>query len=246
MPTNAISVAFFLRIASHGLDPQLDIGTIESRHDDARLRQPEKVHDVVANFRGRRGRECRHRRPAGTPVAATTAGGAGFQAPVVGPEIVAPLRHAVRLVNDEPGDRHVAQESDEVIGREPLGREIQEPDIARTGGRERVPTGIARQERMKGGCADAAPVQLVHLVLHQRNQRRDDNRRAGQEEGGQLKAERFTGTGRHDREDVVPLDHGAHEIFLTGTKRRVAEKALKIREQIDHSRSTGPIDDCEA
>ena len=85
---------------------------------------------------------------------------------------------------------------------------------------------------MKRGRANTAPVQLVHLVLHQRNQRRHHDRRARQQERGQLEAERLAGTGRHHREHVVPVQHGAHEILLAGAKRRVTEIAVETREKI--------------
>ena len=46
--------------------------------------------------------------------------------------------------------------------------------------------------------------ELRHLVLHQRDERADHQRRAAAREAGQLVAERLAGAGRHDEEDVPP------------------------------------------
>ena len=117
-----------------------------------------------------------------------------------GAEVVAPLRDAVRLVDDEQADRMRRDEVEEGGVGEPLGR--REDDLRRAGG-DRLLGGVDlvgadRAVQLHGGDAELA--QLVALVLHQRDQRRDDQRRAGQEQGGELVAERLAGAGRHHRE----------------------------------------------
>jgi small subunit ribosomal protein S13 len=52
---------------------------------------------------------------------------------------------------------------------------------------------------------DAELLELVRLILHQRDQRRNHHREAGKEKGGELIGQRFPGTGRHDRERIAPL-----------------------------------------
>ena len=54
---------------------------------------------------------------------------------VLGPEVVAPLRHAVRLVDREQRDaRGVAElveQAEERLGEQPLGRDVEQVELAR-------------------------------------------------------------------------------------------------------------------
>jgi len=66
--------------------------------------------------------------------------------------------------------------------------------------------------------------QAGYLVGHQSHDRRDDDYHAGQHQSGQLKAERFARTGRHDGQSVLALaQHGAEHRRLTGPEGAVAE-----------------------
>ena len=56
--------------------------------------------------------------------------------------------------------------------------------------------------------------ELVALVLHQRDQRRDDERDAGQQERGQLVAQRLARAGRHHRERRAARQHVRDDGFL--------------------------------
>ena len=49
------------------------------------------------------------------------------QLPVLRPELVAPLRNAMRFVDGEEGDRNALQPADGVLPRQPLRRKIQQP-----------------------------------------------------------------------------------------------------------------------
>ena len=90
---------------------------------------------------------------------------------------------------------------------EALGR--REDDLRRAGG-DRLLGGVD----LVGGDgavqlerSDAALAQLVALVLHQRDQRRDDERRSRQQQGRKLVAERLAGAGRHHRQGRLARHH---------------------------------------
>src|SRR5262249_32353076 len=87
---------------------------------------------------------------------------------------------------------------------------------------------------MQRRCANAAAIQLVHLILHQRDEGRDHQGRARQHERRQLKSERLAGSGRHDGQHVVSVDHGPDQIFLTWTERGVTKMLLQCGVKIDH------------
>ena len=99
------------------------------------------------------------------------------EAEVVGTEVVAPLRDAVRLVDDEQPDRHLAQRLEEARRGEALGRDVEQPQLAgaRALQHRAVLVGVALgvDER---DASRRAPLQRLDLVLHQRDERRDDDR----------------------------------------------------------------------
>ena len=103
----------------------------------------------------------------------------GADAPVVGPEVVAPVGDAVRLVDhqqatgrSQPGQHLVAEAG--VV--EPLGADQQDVDLAGVDrGVDRLP--VLDVRRVDGDRADAGPLGGGDLVAHQRQQRRDDHGR---------------------------------------------------------------------
>src|SRR4029078_9375987 len=86
---------------------------------------------------------------------------------------------------------------------------------------------VGSQQRMHGGGWTPAVIQLVALILHERDQRRDQQGRAGEQNRRQLKPERLAGSGRHHGQHVVAVQHSADQIFLSGTERRVTEMLLE-------------------
>ena len=72
-------------------------------------------------------------------IGAEPAGGVA-KAEVVGAEVVAPLRDAVRLVDDEAADRDLAQRLEEAGRGEALGRHVEQPQLAAPA-RARTPRG---------------------------------------------------------------------------------------------------------
>ena len=139
---------------------------------------------------------------------------------------MAPLRHAVRLVDGEQADARGLHRLQERRRREALGRDVEQPQLTGGGAREgravhaavalgvdeRDARGIHRRER-------------IDLVLHERHERRDDERQVVAHERGQLVAQRLPRAGRHDDEHVARrrADRGADGGLLTGAKGVEAE-----------------------
>ena len=137
--------------------------------DVAELRPDIRDHPVV---RGRRGAQDGH--------------GVGHQpqhvhqALVVGPEVVAPVRYAMRLVDHEQADaprhRHEHVLDETLVGR-PLGGNQQDIDAVL------VQRAFDFRPRVAIGGIDRASAQAqafggIDLVAHQRQQRRDDQGRS--------------------------------------------------------------------
>ena len=138
---------------------------------------------------------------------------------IVGPEIVAPQADTVGFVHHKEGQPGAAQGGEKRALAQPFGRGIDELVIA---------AGDACQPRFdllfgeravdKGGLASGRGGQAVHLVFHQRDQRADDERGLGQDERGQLIAERFARAGGHDRQDRFVAQDGRHDLGLAFTQ----------------------------
>ena len=140
---------------------------------------------------------------------------------------MAPLREAVRFVDGDHRDGLLVEDVLEVACIEPLRRDIDELVPALRDGRK-ARVGLGEGERavdVSGG--DALLDEGVDLVLHQGDQRRDDEREARKDQRRDLEADGFARACRHDGKCVVPceqaLDHGR----LRGPEIAVAVEAAQ-------------------
>ena len=60
-------------------------------------------------------------------------------------------------------------------------------------------------------------------VLHEGNERRNDQGHAGHHQGRQLEADRLPGPGRHDGQAVPSLEEGLDDLVLARPERRIAK-----------------------
>ena len=89
---------------------------------------------------------------------------------VLGPEVVAPLRDTVRLVDRDQPDRGMGERREEACLHALLGRDEEEPEAAvREALFEPGPVAVV-EGAVPGRGRDAPGVQVVDLVLHQRDQ----------------------------------------------------------------------------
>ena len=169
------------------------------------------------------------RRPSGDAVGAPAPAGGLGEAPVVGTKVVTPFRDTVRLVHGKARERHLREDRCEALVGESLRRDVEKTPAAFARGLDHLlPLGGGHQRVDRGG-RDAAAVELVHLVLHERDQGRDDQRRARQQEGRELIADRLARTGRHDGEHVAALEDRPDDLLLPRAEGAVAEDAARAR-----------------
>ena len=158
--------------------------------------------------------------------------------PVVGPEVVPPVADAVRLVDHQQTDavdeqrQHAGAELRVV---EPLGADQQQVD--RVGVDQRahlVPlVAVGRVDRVR---PDPQPLGGRDLVAHQRQQRRDDERRPGaalaQQRGGdEVDGPLAPARALHAEHAGAVLDEVAHrlELVLAEARTRAGEIPRKFR-----------------
>ena len=111
------------------------------------------------------------------------------QLPVLRTEVVAPLADAVRLVHGHEGGGGALQPFEKAVHDEPLGSQVEQLHAApHDGAHDRGPLGRSLAAVEHGGW-HARLAQAIDLVLHEGDQRRDDDREAAEMGGGCLVAE---------------------------------------------------------
>ena len=156
------------------------------------LVDPKGPADIGRDGRRGRGRECQNGADAEFL-------GHMRQSQIFRPEVVPPLRDAVGLVHRHHRDPGPRKPRDELFIRQPLRGDVEQfqraaadtvIDARRLGRRER---GIEPRRR------DAPRLERLDLILHQGDQRRDDDRQPVHQEAGQLVAERLAGARGKER-----------------------------------------------
>ncbi len=140
--------------------------------------------------------------------------GENLELAVFGTEVVAPLGDAVRLVDGEQRQLRAREQRQRPLLQQPLGRDIEDIEAARGDAafERRLLAIVERRVEERGPDADLG--QRLHLVLHQRDQRRDDDAGAGSNESRDLVAQRLAAAGRHQRQRIAAGDHGGDDVGL--------------------------------
>jgi hypothetical protein len=147
----------------------------------------------------------------------------GGQHQIFGTEIVAPLRDAVRLIDRQQTDLGTLEKRDRVRLGEPLRRHI---DEAQRASRDLLQDAAVFVEVIRGVEArggNAVAPQLRHLVAHQRDERRYDNREPIAHQRRQLVAQRLAAARGHHGEHVVASQNRCDDFVLASPERGKAE-----------------------
>ena len=100
----------------------------------------------------------------------------------------------------------------------PFGREIQQLKPPLTEILNHVVLFKPGEAGVKRRGGDLPLSHASHLILHERDERRNDQGQPRQEGRRQLIAERLTLPGRHDRHRIAPSQHGANDLLLARPK----------------------------
>ena len=93
---------------------------------------------------------------------------------VVGAEVVAPLADAMRLVDGQEGDHPAPKRVQKTLVAEAFGGDVQQLKSAGIEIVEDSENFFALEARVQSGGGHIARHQKINLILHQRNQRRND------------------------------------------------------------------------
>ena len=86
--------------------------------------------------------------------------------------------------------------------------------------------------------SDAHLLERAHLVVHERDERRNHQRKPVEENCGHLVADGLAGAGGHDRKRVTPCEDCLYHALLTGSKIRIAKTVRQHRARIIERRAS--------
>ena len=179
-------------------DLKAQVRPVKAGDDRHRVLQLQDADDVAAHLRRRRGGEGGQ----GGPPRQLLQKVQNFQ--IARAEILPPLGDAVRLVDREQRDLQLLRERAEAVGQQPLRRDVEDLVSAEA----RVAVGLAQLLDGHGAVdaagRDAGVLQGHDLILHERDERRDDERQPRQQQGWQLIAKALAAARRHDAEHIAP------------------------------------------
>ena len=146
---------------------------------------------------------------------------------VVRTKVVAPGGDAVGLVDGDERGFFAREHLGEVGDAHALGcdeEKLESPVEVVAAGLTGV---VAGEARVNAGDAEACGGELCRLVVHERDERRDDKGGSPASDGGELVTERFSCSGGHDEEDVATVCGGTADSLLICTKGRKAEGCVE-------------------
>ena len=142
-------------------------------------------------------------------------------------EVVAPLRHAVRLVDREERDVDLVEQHQRPFAEQPLGGHVEEVD--RTGAQPRldVEHRPVVERRVEARRPHPGLDEPGDLIAHQGDEGRDDDSGPRADERRNLVAERLAAACRHQHEAVAAPDGVLDDRFLLPPEPVVAEDAAQ-------------------
>jgi hypothetical protein len=148
---------------------------------------------------------------------------------VFGPEFVTPFGNAVGFVDGEEGQRNPPQPPDGVGARQTFRRKVEQAEGSLLGRAHDGALFFGRLGAIKKRGRDAHIAELRHLVLHQRDERRDHHHGTGQRQRGQLVAQGLAAAGRHNHGYVAAVQQAFDDALLHGAEGIVPPVALQRR-----------------
>jgi hypothetical protein len=207
---------------------------MEAGNHRALARNREALADVVHHGGGGGGRQRQH------PLHAHGARRLR-QLQVVRTEVVAPLGDAVRLVHREQGDARAAQLVQKALVVEALRRHVQQLERPRPQPPLHLDGLVAGQGAVQPRRRDPPPLQVVDLVLHQRDERRHDHGHAVQQQRGKLVAQRLAAAGGEHGQRAAPLQQAVDDLPLARPELAQAEALLQHLAGVDGCGCVGHV-----
>jgi len=134
------------------------------------------------------------------------------------PEILSPLGNAMCLINGDHTHRHLLCQTEKAVRHQPFRCNVQNPALPLLYHLHRVIEFFLRNAAVHIRRRDTHLPESLHLIFHQRDQRRNDNGHPAEQQGRDLIADRLTGSGRHDRQHVPSGQDRIDRLLLSGAE----------------------------
>ena len=203
-----------------GHDAVLDVRAVEAGDEMLGAVEPQPLGELLVRRAGG-GRRERHAGDPREPLAQIA------QREIVGTEVVAPLRHAMRLVDRDDTECAALQQRRRLRRRQPLGCDVDEVELT---GDVRALDLAAFLDPLGGvevRGVDAVRPECVDLVVHQCDQRADHETRAFAHERGHLVGDALSPTGRHEDDGISAADDVLDDRGLVAAELVVAEHRVQ-------------------
>ena len=208
---------FLFRIV--GFYIQRDVRAVERRNEHLRIPQSELSDDIITSQFVGSSRE-RHKRYVGEILLQYS------QPRVLRTEIMSPLRNTVSLINSNQADiqrirplRH--------FGKQPFGRHIKQFDLSCKYPLHNVAVRSFRLHAVKCRSRNTIAAQRVHLVLHQGQQRRNDNGTTVLQQRRNLITDRLPAACRHKDQRIAAPHNLLNDLILNRTEAVESVKTLQ-------------------
>ncbi|MCY1544706.1 hypothetical protein D9M68_806060 [compost metagenome] len=140
---------------------------------------------------------------------------------------MAPLRHAVRLVDGEQGDVQALQEGQHARLHQALRRQVEHLDLAAVDPLGNLALLFGVQGGVQGHRRHTQLIEGSDLVVHQGDQRRHHHRQAVTQQRRHLKAQGLAAAGRHQHQGVAAARHAFDDRTLTATEAVITKDVFK-------------------
>ena len=198
----------------------IDVGTVEAGYEFAGMFQFEIVFDVGSGFGIGGGGE-------GDAGNVRIAVGKDAELAVFGAEVVSPLADAVGFVYGKQADFCVVHETQEAFAAQAFGGGIEQFQAACVNFVCKGADGFGRGAAVDGGGADACGTGVGNLVVHQGDERGNDNGHAFAHQGWDLVAQGFAAACGHQHQCAFAARHGVHDFGLAAAKIGITECVLQ-------------------
>ena len=201
----------------------VQVRTVETALENSSVRHAEVLLDILLHFRRSRCGQRNDRRLTDTLHHAA-------DLTVLRTEIMSPFRDTVCLVHGVERDLHALQKVHVLCFLQTLRRQIQELRLTRQHiflHRIDLSARQTRVDEMGYALLLRVVTHRIYLVLHQRNQRRDNDRHSLHDQRRQLETETLSAAGRHQHERVVTFHHIANDRLLISLERVKPEIGLQ-------------------
>ena len=201
-------------------DAKHQVGSMQATDDHGRVTKGQAGDNVLLDLCRSRGRE-------GMDGLAGCQLAQDRKVPVGLAVIVAPLADAMRLVDDAIGHGQRAQELTHPRMCQRFGRKVEQAQVACPCFVGHGTPVVRRHVAVQGRGSDTHGLQVPDLVLHQRDERRDDQGQLVPCHGGQLVTQGLAAPRRQDNQAVTPVEDRLDGRNLVGKQVREAPVELQ-------------------